>query len=422
MAAWIEMQQVQIFVLESAEWRGEPLYLALLQLLQRQGAAGATAIRALAGFGAHHQLHRATLVDVGAELPIVVVWIDETARVERLLPQVEAMAGNTQIVRMPVLATQRPPLQIAGLTNELRVRDLMTREVVTVKPSATLDEVAELLLHSGVRAVPVVDPERLVGLITDGDLLRRGNLVLPLRMRDAFQPHELPPVTSARRASDVMTTHVVTVTEDLPIARATELMARHGCKRLPVIDQQHRLVGIISRTDVLQAMAHVAPHVIVRHAPGGSRTVEDVMQRDVRAVAPTAPLAEVVELLAEAKQRRVVVVDEHNRVIGMITDGDLLRRSSARETSGVIRRLLERLRGADVEVNRFLVFSERMAADVMTSPVVTIGAAAPPIDALRLMLLHHVKRLPVLDADGRLVGLIGRTGILLALQAPRDTD
>ncbi len=56
-----------------------------------------------------------------------------------------------------------------------------------------------------------------------------------------------------------------------------------------------------------------------------------------------------------------------------------------------------------------------MAASVMTTPVVTIREEAPPAEAIRLMLEHRVKRLPVLNSEGRLVGLIGRAGVLRAL-------
>ena len=84
-------------------------------------------------------------------------------------------------------------------------------------------------------------------------------------------------------------------------------------------------------------------------------------------------------------------------------------------TRRYIERMLERLRGAPAEHARYLLVSGRTAVDVMTAPVITIAADATPAEAIRLMQQHRVKRLPVLDAQGRLVGLIGRAGVLRAL-------
>jgi CBS domain-containing protein len=414
-----EMLQVQIFVLEGTQWRGEPAYLAILRFLQRQGAAGATVVRGIAGFGAHHRIHQATLVDIGADLPMVVVWIDRADRVARMRPQLEAMSGAGLIVSFPVAVGARPRPLLDHFPHDLRVRHVMTPDVLTVQPDTPLDEVAELFLQSGVRTIPVVDgARRVVGIISDGDLLRRGDVALPLSIREALHPDEVVEALPAsdRRARDVMTRQVITVPEDLSIAAAVDVMAGRGFKRLPVLDQQGQLAGIVSRADILQTAAHVTPRAEPRRAPGGRvQRVSDVMQTEVPTVRPDTPLANVVEALAEVEQRRVVVVDAAGRVAGIITDGDVVRRATAEERPGIMRRMFDRLRGGEHEHERYLLVSGRTAADVMTTPVITIAAKATPADAMRLMLEHHIKRLPVLDDYGRLVGLIGRAGVLRAL-------
>lgn len=414
-----EMLQVQIFVLENAAWRGEPRYLAILRYLQRQGVAGATVLRGSMGFGSHQRLHSATLVDVGADLPLVIFWVDRADRVARLLPQIEALlADGGLIVSFPVTATHVKQRLLEHFPHDLQVRHLMTRHVLTVALDDRLSEVAELFLQGGIRAIPVVDADRMVvGIITDGDLLRRGDLALPLSIRAALHPHEVvaavPP--TQLRARDVMTREVVGVREDMLIAAAIDVMAQRGYKRLPVLDQQGRLVGIVSRADILQTVAHVVPHATPRRDPSGAvQRVGDVMQQDVPTVRPATPLADVLEALAGVEQRRVVVVDELGRVTGIITDGDLLRRASAEERPGILGRMRERLHGAATH-ERHLLVSGRVAADIMTTPVSTIGVDAAPSEAIRLMLEHGVKRLPVLDPEGRLAGLIGRAGVLKAL-------
>lgn len=87
-------KRVRIYLGESDHWGGEPLYLALLQLLRAEGAAGATVLRGIAGYGAHSCIHTATILRLSEDLPIVVEWVDEPARVERLLPRVTSMVAE----------------------------------------------------------------------------------------------------------------------------------------------------------------------------------------------------------------------------------------------------------------------------------------------------------------------------------------
>ena len=180
-----------------------------------------------------------------------------------------------------------------------------------------------------------------MGILTDGDLLAR--LDLPnASVQSALTAAELGRELDALRRSgqtvaELMVSPVVTTTEDAAIADAVRVMAERGIKRLPVVDRNDRLVGIVSRVDVLRALAQPlareAPAQVL--PPGHHATVEDVMVADVPAVQSAAPLNMVVELLVNATQRRIVVVDAQRRVLGIITDGDLLKRASAGERAGL---------------------------------------------------------------------------------------
>jgi PII-like signaling protein len=87
-------QRVQIFVGEADRVGHKPSYLAILEYLRREGAAGATVTRGVAGFGVHSRIHTASILDLSADLPMVVTWIDTSAEVERLLPNVLELAGS----------------------------------------------------------------------------------------------------------------------------------------------------------------------------------------------------------------------------------------------------------------------------------------------------------------------------------------
>ncbi len=73
----------------------KPLWSALLEYLRREGAAGATVTRGIAGFGAHSRMHTASLVDLSSDLPLILEWVDTEARVEALLPGLAAILEGT---------------------------------------------------------------------------------------------------------------------------------------------------------------------------------------------------------------------------------------------------------------------------------------------------------------------------------------
>ena len=87
-------RRVQVFVGEADHVGHKPRYLAIVEHLRTHGAAGATVTRGIAGFGVHSRLHTASILDLSADLPTVVTWIDTPEEVERLLPHVLELAGS----------------------------------------------------------------------------------------------------------------------------------------------------------------------------------------------------------------------------------------------------------------------------------------------------------------------------------------
>jgi PII-like signaling protein len=187
-------RRVRIYTGEAGQWRGKPLFLAVLDFLRAEGAAGATVTRGVAGFGATSRIHTATLFRLSEDLPLVIDWIDTPERVERLLPRLRAMvtAGLITVEDVVVAAYSHRPVR-ADVPEHLRVADVMRRDVVQVHPETPLGELVELLVGQDYRAVPVVDAEgRVVGIVTNGDLVERGGLAMRLELlatvsREAIQ-------------------------------------------------------------------------------------------------------------------------------------------------------------------------------------------------------------------------------------------
>lgn len=139
----------------------------------------------------------------------------------------------------------------------MKISDVMTRDVCTVAPDATLKEVAEALAGLGVSGVPVVEDGRVVGVVSEADVLakergesvRRGGL-LGMLLDDG---HDLEAKLTARTAGEAMTAPAVTISPDRPLAEAAARMLDEQVNRLPVVDEEGVLVGIVTRADLVRA-------------------------------------------------------------------------------------------------------------------------------------------------------------------------
>jgi CBS domain-containing protein len=213
------------------------------------------------------------------------------------------------------------------------------------------------------------------------------------------------------------------VRRDTPVKDAAHLMHVHRLKRLPVVDEDDRLVGVIGRLDILESIVSGHARRMAPHAPlpQEHRIVGEIMDPDVPSVAETAPLVEVVDELLASGVKRVLVLGADGRPVGIVTDTDVVARIDPRERPSVLTLLRSRWNeDAKRQVRRS--YGQR-AADVMTSPVVTVAEDASVMEALALTVTRHVKRLPVVARDGRVVGMVSRPALLAAsldLASARD--
>lgn len=171
----------------------------------------------------------------------------------------------------------------------LLARDLMTKEVVTVPPETPVASLARLLGERGISAAPVTDGEgRLLGVVTEADLLRRLAAAedAPVGwLRRLFSNMDRQAEQYARthgaQARDVMTPDVVSVPPDAPAERCAHLMEKHGIKRLPVVDGDGRLRGVVSRADLLRAVLE-PPARIGTEAEADDRRIFAALRKEMR--------------------------------------------------------------------------------------------------------------------------------------------
>jgi CBS domain-containing protein len=144
----------------------------------------------------------------------------------------------------------------------MKARDVMVSPVITVKPSASIREVAQIFLERRISGAPVVDDHgKLVGIISEGDLMHRSEAGTERRHSWWLRPF-IPDDTlaneftqaHARKVSDVMVRKVITASPETPLHEIAAILEKNSIKRVPIVENG-RPVGIVSRANLIQAVA-----------------------------------------------------------------------------------------------------------------------------------------------------------------------
>lgn len=168
----------------------------------------------------------------------------------------------------------------------MRAHQIMTRSVITVTPDATVLEAANLMLRYHVSGLPVVDTAgKLVGIVSEGDFVRRSEIGTQ-KKRGRWLRFLLGSGRAAteyvyehgRKISEIMTIDPITITEDTPLEEIASSMESNGVKRLPVM-RDGKVVGVVSRANLLQAVASLA-----RDVPDPTADDDHIRRRIVAAI------------------------------------------------------------------------------------------------------------------------------------------
>jgi CBS domain-containing protein len=172
----------------------------------------------------------------------------------------------------------------------MRALDIMTRRVITVNPETPVREAARVFAENHISGAPVVDDEgRLLGMITEGDLLHRSETGTQARRRswwlEFFSSTRDLAATyikeNARLVKDVMTVEVIYVKETTPVSEVADLMERHRIKRVPVL-YDGELLGIVSRANLAKALASM-PKEVTSAPSEADETIHEAVLRELSA-------------------------------------------------------------------------------------------------------------------------------------------
>jgi len=193
------------------------------------------------------------------------------------------------------------------------VRRFMSSPAITVSPDEPAVAASALLLARRIGCLPVVEDGALVGIVTTSDLLGA-------EVRAAA-----PSVEAHIPVARAMTRDPVAVRAHQPLLEAVALMAERGFRHVPVVDSEHRLVGMISDRDVRTAIGDPSEALQMELTELEEMKVSSVMSVPGERIRGDAPLSEVAHRLAHGTVGAYPVVDAHERLIGLVSYVDVIR-------------------------------------------------------------------------------------------------
>jgi PII-like signaling protein/predicted transcriptional regulator len=407
------VQRVRFYLNERDMREGQPLYLALMERLQREGATGATALRGLAGFGPGHRMRASGIVGVSETQPVVIEWVDRVDRVARVMPALDDLIEEA-LVTIEDLFAYRARLRAGGVFGAQTAGELLAAESVAASSASTLRSAVAALLAAAQQILPVIDADRrVVAVLSSADLELRARLPLPVAIMRALKPgerDELLASVSEQPVGDLVTDEPRTAYHQAAIPQVVATLLEWGLDALPVIDREGAYMGMVGTDQALQAAlgARRSQDGPIRDAET-SPHVRLLMQTSVATIDASADTPTTLRQLLLAPERSLIVLDG-GAPVGVV------------DAAEVLSRLEEPLRYAWLQALRapiaptaFAGADPELTAARLAAPPALISELATQDDAIREMLTGQRTRLVVVNESGQLVGLLAKRALLRAL-------
>lgn len=413
---------IEIYTGERAKYDGKFLSDAILKYIRKLKApARLVVFKGTEGCYENGEVSTQKIMDLSINQPVKIEIVLPSAEADAVIADLQEMVSDGILGTRPLMVSSHRT-QKRLFPPQSRVRDVMTPKPVSVQTGDPADQVMKTLLSENFTGMPVVDLEnRPVGVVSQSDLIYRAGMPVRLALMAQSDPERLKTVIqdlSGKTSQEIMTTPAVTVQETDLLTHAVDTMLEKEVKRLPVVDTAGFLTGMLSRLDIFQTITREAPdweqmqkhHIHVTNV----RSVSEIMRRDTQTVTPDTPVHKVLTIIDNDDIQRVAVVDPDGRLLGLISDHNLL--SAFSDQAPGVWEILSKLVPFSAKSKHAGKVREKLgdqpAQAVMETDLVTIGENADIDKAISLMTEHIIKRLPVVDDQGIFKGMVSRETLL----------
>ena len=261
------------------------------------------------------------------------------------------------------------------MIEELKVSDVMTRDIIYVDKNADLEHILHLMEKHRITKLPVLENGKPIGIVTDGEIAYK---LGSLRSKDVNPSHLY--------ASSVMVKDFDTLKPDTPLEEIIRTVGLPGLTMLLVVEEG-KLVGVITKADLLPLVKDERP-------------VKEIMSRNVITVQPDDRVVHARRKLIEYGVARLPVVEE-GKVLGVIAEMDIARAFANLKRSVPYRHQKHQL-------------EELTVRDAMNAPAITTDSSTSIRSAAEMMVQNDVGCLPIVD--DRLEGIVTRTDLIKTLK------
>jgi len=280
------------------------------------------------------------------------------------------------------------------------VQDYMTKDVVSVEIPSNRDDILKILKRTGISGIPVRERGRVVGVVTRKDLLRK---------------------SEETQVALLMSQNPVVVTPDTLLSDAAAVMVRHNYRRLPVVDDDGSLAGLLSVADLIAAIAQLRIKDEIR----------DYYLSSTFALWEETPLPLVGRIMEISDVEAVPIMDEHGVVSGIISERDLIRNSHIEDSVEVSDfsngtdddewtwESIRDMHTVSYGVSK-VQLPERPVRTAMVKNVVTVPKNAGVSECALMMKRSRVDQLPVVNGDKRLIAMLFDRELIRVLCRGRD--
>lgn len=403
---------VHVYTHEKAKYEGQELGPAVVSFIHSlKIAARCVVFRGVEGCYENGSLVTQRIVELSYHMPLVIEILLPSEEVPRVLEKLKPMVsdGIITLSKIEVVSFQAPR---SILPPHLLVRDVMTSKPIFAHTDFSVRTAVELMMDYQLKSLPVVDKHHhLEGMVTQSDLVERAGMPsrfgLFARLGEEELEGWLTKMDHTPLAS-IMTKNPQAVREDHRVAEAIHLMVRKNLKRLPVVDAQGTLRGVISRIDTLKALSASASQdasdLVQEGKPPAAHVVRDLTARESVSLSPELHLKIAIDKLGKLNVQRAAVTDDQGKLIGLITDSLILKALDSAASPFHPWKQYRTHGGSDITVK-----------EIMERNVVSVTEDTPIEEVLRVFVERGFKRIPVVDQDGTFKGLLRRDSLLTEL-------